>query len=332
MLELFKNEVFEIYVVFLRSKERNSKKTSMEYDRRIREFFDYQFSKPIEELTVKDLKKIKAVNVESYVSSLLSRGNSNSTVTTKLRSVKSFFNELNRNGINVNADVFSVKLKKSKKHHDALYNMAEVQKLYDFAKTRPSFPNEQYLYLKTLFVTANRMKATLNLKWSDVKRKYDYVTGVPVWIVTVIDKGKSEIEKPISDEFYNELLSLKVGDSDDEKVFKNITEDIIRTTLEVFSRSLEGRNITIHSIKASALTIAYKMCKDINKVKQLGSHSSITTTEIYVKEEESYTEQLSYILGKEINFEKIRELSHEELLEIVMNNEEIKYAIGLKMN
>jgi len=332
MLDVFKNEVFEIYVVFIRSKKRNSEKTAVEYDRRIREFFDYQFGKPIEEITAKDVKKIKAVNVESYVSSLLARGNSASTVTTKLRSIKSFFNELNRNGVKVNSDVLSVKLTKQKNHHDSLYNMAEVESMYEFVKARPTHAIEQYLYVKTLFVTANRMTATLNMKWSNIKRKYDYATGVPVWVVTVIDKGNIEIEKPISNEFYEELISLRESDNEDEKVFKNITVDIVRGTLEAYSKTLDGRRITVHSIKASALTIAYKMCKDINKVKQLGSHSSITTTEIYVKEEESYTEQLSYLLGKEINFERIRELSHEELLKIVMENDEIKFSVGLKVS
>ena len=325
---LLGNEVFDIFKTFIESNERNSKRTAMEYENRVREFFQFMFRKDVENVTVIDVKKIKPKDVESFVGSCLSKGNSNSTIQTKVRSVKSFFKELSRNGIRVNVDIFTVKLKNQTKHHDALYNMAEVEKLYEFAKGRANFPDEQYLYIKSLFITANRMESMLKLRWTDIKKKFDYATGEPVWVVEVIDKGNKEISKPITEEFYNELLSLKM---DDDLIFKNISESTIRRTMKAFSRMLDdGRDITIHGIKASALTIAYKMCKDINKVKQLGSHSSISTTEIYVREEESYTEQLSYLLGKTIDFEKVNQLSHEELLAIVMNNEEIKFAVALK--
>lgn len=327
-ITLLGNEIFDIFKTFIESNERNSKRTAVEYENRVREFFQFMFRKDVEDVTVNDVKKIKPKDVESFVGSCLSKGNSNSTIQTKVRSVKSFFKELSRNGIRVNVDIFTVKLKNQTKHHDALYNMAEVEKLYEFAKGRVNFPDEQYLYIKSLFITANRMESMFKLKWTDIKKKFDYATGESVWVVVVIDKGNKEISKPITEEFYNELLSLKV---DDDLIFKNISESTIRRTMKAFSRILDdGRDITIHGIKASALTIAYKMCKDINKVKQLGSHSSISTTEIYVREEESYTEQLSYLLGKRIDFEKVNQLSHEELLNIVMSNEEIKFAVALK--
>ena len=330
METLLGNEVLEIYVQFIRTAEVNSPNTAKNYEVRIKEFFNIVFGKGVEEVTKSELKKLKQVNVSTYANILIAKGNSKGTVITKLRSVKSFFKQLSINGVvSYDLDVFKPNMKSDEKHHDSLYNMEEVEGLYNFIlENRKNFPLEQYLFVKSLFVTANRKSAMMNLEWSNIVKKFDYKTGKSVWVVEVLDKGSKIIEKPIADEFYEELLQLKEVD----KVFPNITDDIIRGTMNAYTKHLnDGRNITVHSIKASALTIAYKLTKDIMKVKQLGSHADISTTQIYIRDDESYTEQLSYKLNSNIDTDKIKELSHEELLNIIMNNEDLKYSVALKL-
>lgn len=331
METLLGNEILEIYKSFIETSKNNSENTATCYEGRIKEFFNIILGKEIDGVTQRDLQKIKANDITTYANILIAKGNSKSTVITKLRSVKSFFKELSLNGkIDYSLDMFKTRYKKSEKHYDSLYSMEEVQDLYNFVSSRKNYPLEQYLFVKSLFVTANRKSAMINLEWKDIVKKFDYTSEKSVYVVVTKDKGDKLAEKPIADEFYNELLQLKVDGQ--EKIFANITNEVIRYTMESFTKYLnDGRNITIHGIKASALTIAYKLTKDIMKVKQLGSHEDITTTQIYIREDESYTEQLSYKLNNKIDTEKIKDLTHEELLEIIMNNEDLKYSIALKI-
>lgn len=323
-------EAFEIYTQFIKTSKNNSANTARNYEGRIKEFFDIVFNKDISKVTGQELRKLMPNDVTTYINILIAKGNSKNTVITKLRSVRSFFKELSINRVvKYDLDMFKARFDSDEKHYDSLYSLEEVRGLYDFALGRKNYPQEQYLFIKSLFVTANRKSAMMELKWSDITKKFDYPTGKSVWVIEVLDKGNKVVEKAIADEFYEELLQLKQG----EKVFPNMTDDIIRGTMESFTKALnDGRNITVHGIKASALTIAYKLTKDIMKVKQLGSHKDISTTQIYIREDDSYTEQLSYKLnGGNINTEKIRELSHEALLDLIMNNEDLKYAVTLKL-
>jgi hypothetical protein len=73
------------------------------------------------------------------------------------------------------------------------------------------------------------------------------------------------------------------------------------------------------------------LSKDINLCKQLGGHSSMATTEIYIKEEKSYTNQLSYNTSRKIDESVLYDLTHEELLEFIEEHSDIKMQIVMRL-
>lgn len=327
-LPLLDDEVFEIYKTFIEG--RTSKKTAEEYDRRVREFVEFLFGKNIEHLKTKDVESLRLKHVETFVNHLRAKGNSESTILTKIRSVKSFFVKLKKNGLNIQIEIFDIDAKQvEKKHYDALYSMEEVNALFDFIDNSQSSNREELLMcVKTMFVTANRVSSILEMKWSDITQEKDMKTGGLVWVTHVLDKGNKKIEKPITNEFYDELSTIRV--EGEEKIFPNIAKHNVKYIVKKFGKSI-GRDLTVHGIKGSALTVAYKRTKDLNKVKQLGSHASVSTTEIYVKEEKSYTDQLSYSLFQPVDIEAIKKLSKEKLLEIILGSEDLLYAVSSKI-
>jgi site-specific recombinase XerC len=326
-------EVMEVFKAFLSMHKKNSVKTMEDYQARVEEFFKMTLKKPIKFVTIEELHTIKAKDVQTkYIDELEKRGNCFNTIQTKLNSVRSFYNELLKNEIMVNPIIFKVKLPVEVNHHEAL-SRDELQLLFDHMKSEKELATEKYLLVKMMFTTANRRTATMGMKtesgmtWEDnfVIRK-DKVTGQEIHVVRVQDKGKKWIEKPISDEFYQELQQINKGQ---EYVF-NMSSKTLARALERFSKKID-KKITPHSLKATAITIGYQMTKDIELCRQLGGHSSMVTTEIYIREEKSLVNQLSYNMSREVDDSVLESLSHRELLDFINSNEDIKMAILLRL-
>lgn len=322
-------EIREVWESWLESSARSSKGTAREYKSRVEEFFKLTAGLGVEFLTLEIIKKIKHSHVKKYVGKLTENGNTDKTISAKLYTVKSFYNELLKNELEVNNTIFKVNLNIEEKHHEAL-SFDELEMLYDFMlNEEKEMGLEKYLLLKTLFTTGNRKSATFGMTWEDsFSQKTDIETGQKVWIVTVVDKGKKIIEKPIPDEFYKELQQLNKGQ---DKVFSIATKTVERA-LERFSKKL-GRNITMHSMKSTGVTLGYQLCKDINLCKQYASHEDISTTAIYLREEKSYVNQLSYNMSRKLDESKLLNISHEDLIKFLMDdkNKDIKNSILLRM-
>jgi site-specific recombinase XerD len=327
-------EVLKVFESFLSMHKKNSERTANEYKSRVEEFFRMTLGKDVKFVTLEEIQSIKKADVQTkYIDALTEKGNSNNSIKTKLNSVRSFYNELLSNDLKVNPLIFKVKLPVEVTHHESL-SREELEQLFEFMKDEKELAMEKYLLVKILFTTANRKTATVGVSsecgmtWEDnfVIRR-DSETGEDIHVVRIKDKGNKWIEKPISDEFYDELQQINNG----QKHVFNLNPKTLTRALERFSKQL-GRKITAHSLKATAITLGYQMTKDIELCRQLGGHSSIATTEIYIREEKSLTNQLSYNASRELDESMLEQLSHEELLEFINRHDDIKRAILLRLS
>lgn len=331
VVQLHSMDVQEVYEAFLSEHHRNSERTAEEYKSRVEEFFMLTLGKEMKFVTVDDIKTVKNKDVQTkFVDVLMERGNTAGTVKTKLHSVSSFYNSLLKNEVSVNPRTLDVKLKKSVKHHEAL-TLQEYLGLLEFMKEE-SDGLEKYLYSKTLFHTGGRKTATLQFTWDKITQKKDVETGQQVWVIDFVGKGKKDTERPISDDFYEELKQLDNGQNN---VFATLSSS--EGAYKRYERSLKkygkmiDRDISIHSLKATAITVGYLLTKDINLCKQLGAHSTMATTEIYIKEEKSYVNQLSYNMSRDMDESVLDEMSHEELLSFIKKHDDIKLSILMRL-
>lgn len=323
-----RKSAWSVYDTFIKHLENNSKDTARAYDQRIREFFTMTAGTDIERLSIEDIKAIDNSMVKKYYVDVLlnQRGNKEGTIITKLNTVSSYFQELQVAGHNVNHKVLKVKLKTVTSHHKSLSH-DELYDLFDFLKAEKQLGMTKYLAAKTLYVTANRKSAVFGMKWSDIKVKKDIDTGDSVYVIELIDKGKVVSNKPISNDFYEELLNIKSEtDTGEDLVFK-IHPKTFERTIKKFDE-----DISIHSFKATAITLGYQMTKDLNLCKQLGNHSQLATTEIYIRDEKSYTKQLSYLSGANTDDQLLKEMGHAELMEFIEENKDIKRIIVSRLN
>ena len=326
LIEVVKeNKVAKVYRSFISFHEGNSLKTAKAYDDRIKEFFDLILNSEIEFVTESDVKGIERADIHNnYIDHLRWKGNSNNTIKAKLNSVRSFYNELLANNINVNPLILKFKLKDDVTHHESMTE-DELNQLYEFMLNERFLALEKYLLSKTFRITADRRSELFNITWKDgFAIRNDINTGEEVNVIRVKAKGGKVRESPISKEFYNELQQLNKGQ---EKVF-SLSEKTFERALGRFSKKI-NKKITIHSFKATAITLGYRSTKDLDLVRQLGNHENVLTTQkTYLREEKSLVNQLSYhsSLNDNIN---ISDISHEDLLNIINSYPHIREGITM---
>lgn len=320
---LKEDKIAKVYRSFLSTHKSNSKQTAKAYHERVTEFFELILDKQIEFISEQDVLNIERADIQNnYIDYLRWKGNSNNTIKTKLNSVRSFYNELLINNVILNPSILKFKLKDDVTHHEAMSN-SELDKLYEHMLNERNLSLEKYLLSKTFLVTANRRSEVFGMTWKNsFSIKTDVNTGEEVHVIQVMSKGAKHRESPISKEFYEELQQLNDGR---EKVF-NMSEKTFERSLDRFSNQI-NKKITMHSFKATAITLGYRATKDLEMVRQLGNHENILTTQkIYLKEEKSLVNQLSYHVSRN-NDINLDEVSYTDLLDVIKNNHHLKEGV-----
>lgn len=316
----------QVFKTFIISHSRKSANTAKTYDRNCREFFDILTGKTIEDLHVEDVQNILNYHIENVYVKRLININSSQTIETKLNCVRSFYNELLKNGFKVNPKVIGATLQAKLVNHTNAMTEDEFDGLLSYVMNSSDVEGlERFLYIKTLYVTALRKTACANLKWKDIYDEKDSTTGIDVKVVHVFDKGKW-LNVPISDEFYEDLCLLKDTDNGEERVFKNMDDAGLKRVERIIRKygNTIGKTISFHSMKATAITIGWKKTKNMMLCKQLGHHSKSATTEIYIRPDDSFVNQLSYRMDVKLDENVLEDMSKEELLDFINANEDVK--------
>ena len=142
---------------------------------------------------------------------------------------------------------------------------------------------EKSMLIKLAARTSIRETALLNLKFNDIA----YDSKNDCYLVRVLDKGNKKDEKPITKEFYNDLLKIKneyyYSKYDDSKVF-HLNKDSVCDLMRFATKKcgLEDRNITFHSLKGIAINWTLENYNDIVLAQKQGNHANINTTMVYV--------------------------------------------------
>ena len=307
----------------------NSKRTYSSYKSHIKQFCLYFFNKEIEDITWEDVtnrNKLNFTNLKNY-RNYLTDSNSNKTVNIKFIAIKGLFKELSHDREDIKPivekfnDLERLSEKKEKNSHYGALTIAEIKNLYEYCKKQNNGLTK-YLYFKTLYITAIRKTALLNLTWNDISKQLDFSTKKLMWTINVIDKGQAMNPVAIRDDFYEELCSLKTENTKPtDKVFK-ICEQYVYDTLYSFCDEYgidkKNRKISIHSLKHSSVDEAYKLSNnDINVAKDQGKHADVSTTMIYINAV-SLSNQMSLRIDEKIDTEDLRNATQEELYQMIL--------------
>lgn len=288
-------------------------------------YFDdvHQFIKIVlgenEFIEIDDLvKAIDRKNIINYRTVLLDEKNlTASTVKRKLSSLQELIKYMYSLGLDVNLNLMQslTKIKSVNNSYEVL-SIEEANMIITWIRDNEKRNSiEKYYYCLLAFDTGIRAEAINKLTPSSFIVKDDEVT------IRGVDKGKKAFVKSISKEFYDNMyLELDMQNRNVNESIFNFSEknrfDMIKRAKQALG--MDNRNITFHSFKKGAVTYAYETTKDIQIARQVGSHSSLNTTQTYLADsQESFKGAVSNnysIKNKNINF---NDYSKEELIEVL---------------
>ncbi|MGX7048379.1 hypothetical protein RU86_GL001033 [Lactococcus piscium] len=243
------------------------------------------------EFGINDLEKIKKVHIQSYIIFEIDRGRKSSTVNTKLKTLKPFFDyALDEGYIKVNPSR-SIKLLKNEKAVFTVFNDNEVLKMIGYWKGASYTAIKNKLVISMLVDTGIRIGELTSLLFDDVQDNCIKVHGkgnkwriVPISpqlrkLMLKYERKRKEILAKNSKEsdyyFINQYKNKIDAVSSFQKMIKYTAikagvRDSVRASPHTFRH--------YYVIKSLSLgTPIYQVSKNIG-------HESIKTTEIYLKQ------------------------------------------------
>lgn len=328
------NEVFNYWI-----ESSNSESTKIAYSRAVPKFFKMLFNKELEDVTKEDIEGLVPLDVnKKYKEELLKDGVKNSTIINNLTIVSGFFKQMEINkvfdGINymwIREVLLSTKRIKNDKQHRGNMSYNDYTSLKEWFANYPfsaryADKSEKYpLLLEFMWVTASRISAVFNTKWSDIRYDEDG-NGVYGYVVYVNDKGGKINKKPISTDFYNRLKNVLFDGDGDTKIFHDLSQNSFTTLMREYCELMD-KEFTPHSIKRGSVTFLYSITHDLVLTQRFADHDDPKTTVGYIQSEPDHTRQGSYILSKSINFDKLEELSKDDLMSIIKSQQDLSYRI-----
>jgi site-specific recombinase XerD len=346
----FENENMKIYSIiqgWLKDLNRNNRdyedlydgkrsKTQIAYESDVRMFMrmtrNKQEGSELEYLTFDELQ-FTLEELEDFKDKILELRNedgkytyTNKSFNRKLSAIKNFVRYMAKKKLI--KDISFLELVSSEKEKDEHYGALDVSEVFDMAEWalhERELGNVKRLAILFSLDSCIRKSAMLRLKWNDFTVKEDGVE------VKGIDKGNKEFRQLISMDFYNELLTIK--DEKSPYVF-NISIKAIDSMMNRYRKAYnipEERRIVWHSIRKSGVTFRFRVTGDILEAKRAANHSSITTTQIYL-EEQDYGQIGAVSSAGNIDNELFKKVEHEILIKAIgLLKKDTQLILNLKL-
>lgn len=266
---------------YIQYEKNYSSHTVLSYHTDIVQFFDFLACEA--DAFVPDT--IRTTDLQQWILQLMNSGISARTLSRKISSLKSFWRFLLKNGLAVNNPTLKIQLPKTKSSLPLFFKHSEMMSALDERFLASDFEScRDVLILNVFYATGIRLSELMNIQHKDIDydRKLLVVTG----------KRNKQRVLPLSDELLDKIkyyadACVQQGFSisgflflrkNGEKMYEKLIYNIVHQKMEAVS-SLP--KLSPHLIRHSFATSILNGGAEINAVKDLLGHSSISTTQIY---------------------------------------------------
>ncbi|MGE4571380.1 MAG: site-specific tyrosine recombinase XerD [Candidatus Izemoplasmatales bacterium] len=270
------------YLYYLKITKNLSKNTIISYERDLKSYLDFIKTN----YKIRDLNDIHKDHIQNFSRSLSRKNNSNSTITRKLSSIRSFHRYLMSENI-VDKDI-SRKVKKPKTHKSlpTVLNMREVEDMINltYENSDPLSLRNQAL-IEIAYGSGLRVSELLNLRISDLHLNKG--------LVNILGKGNKERIIPLNE---NAVLAIQKYIIEARPLLKAKKADLLfvnkfgqplsRVGFFKLIKKLANdvhiqKQVSPHTLRHSYATHLLENGADLRTVQELLGHEDILTTENY---------------------------------------------------
>ena len=291
----------------------NSENTARAYVQDLEQFLEQVSNLGVETPIGTVVNLINYKNVTDFRNGELDRGLKANTVNRKVTAIKEFGKHLAAHGVHVDMGFFSsIKSLKSDSASYEVLSIPEALQIAEWIKDNETVRGyEKFLYILLAIDTGVRAEALSNL----TPENFSIADGEVLLKGT--DKGKKQFNKRLSMEFYEDIKK-NVTWEQGKKIFgfsaKN-RNDMMNRVLK--GLGWEHRNIVFHSFKKAAVNNAFDITGDIMIAMKTGGHSSVTTTQRYIAEGETFMGAISNANAEKMKELKYEDFTKEELIDVL---------------
>ena len=283
----------------------NSEKTKQNYRTWIEDFLNNLNIENVEQL-----RELGVSDIVSWVNYLRNiKGNLDNSIKPKCQAVNSFYIFLMENpkyNINNNPAMYVLKKLKPQKNPSkrTVLTLEEQQAFLGACKSK------REIAMFTLFLNNGlRVSELIGLQLSDCYRMVIPETNKEGYFINIRRKG-NKIQKMVLNKETFEAIKDYIDNARKETVYNNIfisdggkpmaTLSIDRTVKKIAKKAGINKNISAHSLRRSIATELYRQGVDINGIKDVLGHASISTTQIYIQNAEEHANKIlnSYSISK----------------------------------
>jgi integrase/recombinase XerC len=239
-------------------------------------------------LKQQDILQIQDVNhsvIRSWVTYLLEKGDSRRTVNRKISTLKSYFKFLLKIGDITSSPVASYKSLKTSKKVQIPFSIEEVVQLLDTSYDNQDFTESRnMLMIEFLYATGVRRDELICLKVSDIDLSGN--------IIKVLGKGNKERLIPLVQSIHTHvkqylLLRRRIAQLNTDAFFVTVKgvkihpSLVYRVVKSYFSTVSLKVKISPHVLRHTFATHLLDNGADLNAVKELLGHESLSSTQVY---------------------------------------------------
>ncbi|AGC77197.1 integrase/recombinase XerC [Nonlabens dokdonensis] len=270
----------ESYIEYLELEKNYSSHTIIAYKKDLDLFNSY--------LELEMITSVKDVNfsiIRGWVTSLLEEGISNRSVNRKMAAVKSYFKFLLKVGVIKSNPAAAYKSLKVAKKVQIPFSTEEVLKLLDAPYDKSSFiDSRDVLIIELFYATGIRREELINMSKSDVdlnnktikvigkrnkERIVPFVSTLMQHMEQYLLLRRDVINGPIDNLFLT---------TNGDKIYPSLVYRVIKT---YFSKVSLKVKISPHVLRHTFATHLLDKGADLNAVKELLGHTSLSSTQIY---------------------------------------------------
>ena len=267
--------LLEKFIHFIQHEKRYSTHTITSYTIDLNQFFNFLLS----DFQVKSIRKINYQLIRSWITKLLNDKISPRTVNRKIATLKTYFRFLIKEGVIEASPMQKIISPKTSKRLPVFVNEIKMDKLLDEIEFGEGYNAiRDRLILELFYLTGIRLSELINLK----RKNIDFVNET----IRVLGKRKKERIIPVTTDILSKIKKLtSIANSsylfNSDKGKQLYQKQVYRLVNKYLSKVTSLDKKSPHVLRHTFATHMLNNGADINAIKELLGHTSLSATQVY---------------------------------------------------